>query len=794
MRKSFRRLDPDLAAVLALLFCGLIAYSNSFFGAFHYDDIRTIVENDAIQNLADLRGIYSYCEERFLTYLTLAINFRISKFDTTSYHIFNFFIHYFAAFFLYFLFVETYKTPILKEADLALPKRAAAFLVAGIFLLHPLQTQAVTYVIQRAESMAGMFYLGCLFFYVRARLARSRYAEYGYYLLAILSALCAASSKETAVTLPAMIVCYEILFFQTSIKDLLRNKVILLSIIPACLIVGYKSGNLVQKDFFYDPGIPFTRKEYLLTQFSVLVTYLRLFFWPTGQNLDWDYPLSTSLFSPEVIYSLLILIGLLVIAFLAHRKFRLLALGVVAFFIVLAPTSSIIPIRDPIYEHRMYLAVAFLSMGCVQVLLSGLSDLGEIQSQRSRVAVLALATIAFSVLSALTYSRNEVWVSELSLWRDAVQKSPNKARPHNNYGRALYLLGRRMTEEAKKEFEIANRLSPGWAVPYHNLAIASFEDGDYQTALALDRKAIAIFPKYREALHQLGRTCIELENWHDARKNLERLIRISKRSKYLRAHVDLLEVYLKLELRDRAVQLVESMEKMPGDLSQLDYHLGMAFYKLEDLPKAKHYFKKQLASKAKRIPCFLMLGQIYYLGENYDMAEMTFRQALEEQPWSGQAHFNLALILKKEGSYQESRTHFQKALAVNSFAIAPAIHLIGLYSRPGDSAERIEYIRKLLGLKRYSEEFKFLEANKDRELIEVLSAYTGRFLTEDSSPASQRAHAAIATLTADFHAAVKRYEGYLVTVADQRERGRVEREISRLQGIMNGREPLLTPA
>ena len=212
MQKICRRVDPDLVSILALLAFGLVAYSNSFTAAFQYDDLLHVLRNEALVDLTDVSRIYQYCPERFLTYLTLAINYRISKFDPISYHTFNFFIHYIAAVLLYFLFVEIWETPALKGLELRFSKRLGGFFAAGIFLLHPLQTEAVTYVIQRAESMAGMFYLATLLFYVKARRAQTRHRLFGYSLGAGFTAVCAAFSKEIAVTLPVMIVVFELFF------------------------------------------------------------------------------------------------------------------------------------------------------------------------------------------------------------------------------------------------------------------------------------------------------------------------------------------------------------------------------------------------------------------------------------------------------------------------------------------------------------------------------------------------------------------------------------------------------
>jgi tetratricopeptide (TPR) repeat protein len=793
MQKDFRRIDPDLILVLTLLVFGLVAYSNSFTAAFQYDDFLHILRNEALVDLTDLSRIFHYCKGRFLTYLTLAINYRISKFDPTSYHTFNFFIHYFAAIFLYFLFLEVWKTPAMQGLELKPANRAGAFLAAGIFFLHPLQTESVTYVIQRAESMAGMFYLATLLFYVKARRAETRDALFGHSILAGIAALCAAFSKETAVTLPVMIVVFEIFFFNTSIKDLLRKKLFLFILAPAAIILALQLKNLIQTDFFLDPGpggMAFTRKQYLLTQFSVLLTYLRLFFWPAGQNIDWDYPLATNFYAFKTVSSFLFLLVMLVLAFLAYRRVRLISLGIIAFFITLAPTSSIIPLRDVIFEHRMYLAVAFLAMGCVHAHSCGLEGIRKISRRGHAVGIFVSIILLLPLLSGLTYARNEVWLSELSLWADAVQKSPNKARAHNNYGRGLYALKNRVNEKAKREFETAIQLSPGWAIPYHNRAVCYFQEGDYDQAIALDLEAIKRKSDYKDALYQLGRSYSKLNQWDKARVYLERLTGMSPGSRYVGVYLDLLEVYLELGLEDNALDVASKMRQLPDGVMPLDYYRGLAFYKLNQMETAKSYFVKQTEQEAKRLPSYLMLGEIHYQEKEYQQAEIAFRKALEQYKWSAHAHYNLAIILEHRGRFHESSEHLEKVLAVDPFSIDTSVRLISIYNRLGYVEKQAERLRKLLGLKPSSVEYGYIEASQSQDLDRTLRGYQETFLSNDTSPLSLKAMAIIATLRKDYEEALALYKRYLQTIQAKGEIKKITSEVDRLEELLQGRESL----
>jgi tetratricopeptide (TPR) repeat protein len=787
-------ISSDLTYLLSLLALGLIAYENSFFASFYLDDLRHILQNEAIVDLSNIGAILSYGRESFLPFLTLAINYEIGGLNPLSYHIFNFFIHYTAAIFLYFLCVETWNTPAVQDVSPRFSKQLAGLVTAGIFLLHPLQTEAVTYVIQRTESMAGMFYLATLYFYVRARLAGKRHIALGYFLLAGGGALGAAFSKATSVTLPAMIVTYELFLFNTSIKDLFRKKIVLLFLVPVAIILFFKLAPLIRKDFFYDPRIAYTRKQYFLTQLSVLLTYIRLYFWPVNQNIDWDYPVAGHFFALKTISSFLLLTALIVLAVLAYKRYRLVSLGIAAFFITLAPTSSIIPLHDVIFEHRMYMAVAFLAMGCVQVLIWTLEKVREVSLRGHYLAVATSMVALLLGLTTITHERNEVWVSSLSLWKDAVEKSPNKARPHNNYGTALYKLGMTMSEAAKREFEVANKISPEWEVPWHNLALAYFEEGDYQRAIEFDLEAIKIRQNFKPALYQLGRSYKELEQWDEARVYLERLIKLNRGFNYLSAYVELLTIYQEMGLQNKALKLAEKMTQLPDEFPLVDFHRGMAFYELNNFAGAKLYFTSEKERKLARTPSLLMLGQIHYLEKDYEQAAEMFNKILEENYSSPEANYNLAIILEKDMRFREALVHLESARAVDPFSLDISLQLIKCYGYLGYSEKRLELVSKVLGVRPDSEEFSFLQANMGQGLDRMLPGYAEKFLGGNPSPGSARGLAAIATLGEDYRDAIKWYERYVASLDDQEEIQRIRKEVLRLNSILQGKGPLRTPA
>jgi tetratricopeptide (TPR) repeat protein len=473
---------------------------------------------------------------------------------------------------------------------------------------------------------------------------------------------------------------------------------------------------------------------------------------------------------------------------------RLVSLGIIAFFITLAPTSSIIPLRDVIFEHRMYLAVAFLAMASVQLCFHGLARIGERSPRRQSMVFYALIIVLFPLFSGLTHARNRVWLNEVSLWEDAVEKSPNKARVHKNYGKGLLTVGYGSSEKAKREFEAAIRLAPAWAAPYHDLGVCYWQEEDYQRAVTLGLEAIQRQPKYKDGLYLLGTSYKKLHQWDKAREYLERLIGMSPGSKYIGAYLDLLEVYLELGLEDSALDVAGKVRQLPDGVMPLDYYRGLAFYKLNQMETAKSYFLKQTEQESGRLKAYIMLGQICYREGDYERTEMMFRKAVEEHEWSVHANYNLAIILEHSGRFNEASEHLEKVLAVDPFSIDTPVRLVSLYNRLGYTEKQAERLRKLLGLKPSSVEYGYIEASQSQDLERTLRGYEERFLSSDTSPPSLKAMAIIATLGKDYEKALALYKRYLQTRQEKSEIKKITREVDRLEELLRGRESLRTLA
>ncbi|MBI3611208.1 MAG: tetratricopeptide repeat protein [Nitrospirae bacterium] len=569
-------LSHPLAILLLLAILVILVYSNTFSASFHFDDGRNIVNNPQIRNLSnflDLSGT------RYIGFLSFALNYHFGGLSVFGYHLVNLAIHILNGFLVYLLVVLLFKA--VQGSD---PLPAASWIplaTALLFIAHPLQTQAVTYIVQRFASLSALFYLLSVVCHLKWRLTPSQLENQNlklktfntpWYALALLSTVLAMKTKENSFTLPLMLFLIEAVFFQpmtarrwaTLIPFLATLLIIPFSRVDA---VGEAEGGLAQET------VEISRESYLLTQFRVMVTYIRLLFLPIHQNLDYDYPIYHSLLELPVFFSFLFLLSFLVLAvfLLFNSKFKttrlsssksqysqLIAFGLLWFFLTLSVESSIIPIRDVIFEHRVYLpSVGFF--------LAAVLTAGAIFDRWSMKRVgkgIALAVVLLS-LSTATYQRNAVWKDKVSLWKDVVRKSPNKARAHYYLAGAYQHAGR--MHEAVQEYAVAINLRPEYAEAYYNAGAVYKELGSLEEALRAYQKAVLLLPRSAEVHNNLGNVLLSLKRLEEAAWEYQIALRI--KPDFAGAYYNLGIVYKDLGRIEEAIRAFQEALNLQPDFS-----------------------------------------------------------------------------------------------------------------------------------------------------------------------------------------------------------------------------------
>ena len=510
-----------LAIILVL---GTVIYSNSFDCTFHFDDIISIVNNDAIKDVSDINTIWKSNSRRFIAYLSLAINHHFGALNVWGYHFFNLMIHLTTSLLVYWLMFITLKTPNVKSLIPVKDHQWIALVVALIFVSHPLATQSVTYIIQRMASMVTLFYLFAIILYLKGRLNQgSTSLSIGYFITALIAAIFALFTKENAFTIPLVILLVEISLFKRDkiVVNFSKPRIILGCIVFLSFLLLLFSR--VSSSFFQTIPPSFghtytvTPWNYLLTQFSVIAKYIQLLCFPFNLNFDYDYAISNSLIEPRTFLSLGFLSALVGLSIYLFKKEKLISFGIMWFFITISIESSFIPLADLIFEHRTYLP----SVGFFMILTVGIYQL---MWQKNKKIALGFIFLIIGINSFATYQRNKVWKNEGTLWNDVIAKSPNKARPY--LCRGNYYKNLKRNREALSDFTKSISLNPAYIEPYNNKGTTLYNEGFLTEALSYLNYAIENSPDYTEAYINKGIVLATQKKYSKALENFNRAIEI----------------------------------------------------------------------------------------------------------------------------------------------------------------------------------------------------------------------------------------------------------------------------
>jgi len=538
LTRAAPRWARGVAAPALLTALAAAAWANSLSAPFIFDDRPAILGNPHIRQLWPLSRALSAPPRSILggrpvPGLTLAINYALGELDVRGYHAFNLALHVLSALILLGIVRRT----LARSARLVSAARPLALVTAAIWLVHPLQTDAVTYVTQRTELLMGLFYLLTLYAAIRAG-----EGSWPWQTASVVSCALGMASKEVMITAPLMVMLYDRVFLYPSLAEARRRRwplyaglmttwavlaTLLMLSPPHHLLVLIPGGHASVLERGMTPW------EYLRTQVGVIARYLGLALWP--HPLCLDHGLWVARTAGEVLPGALVVAGLVGGTAWALRRHPGTGFLGAWFLVVLAPTSSVVPVvTEVMAERRMHLPLAAVAVAAV---LGGYAAVGALVRSDSRRAALrvSLALAVIATLTALTARRNVDYGSEVSIWSDAAEKRPWNPRAHNNLGNALLRAGD--LDGAFAQYAEAIRLEPDYAEAHYNLGNAFLRKGRPTDAAASYAAALRIDPELAPAHYNLGNVQLAEGRFEEAIAHFSEVLRIDPDFEYARTNL-----------------------------------------------------------------------------------------------------------------------------------------------------------------------------------------------------------------------------------------------------------------
>ena len=731
MRTSIIRRPVFHLLLISVL--GFLVYSNTFNVPFQFDDREYIIDHPAVRDFGyflepsrignlDISPDMKRClSARYVAYLSFWANYRFGGLDVTGYHAVNLVIHIINALLVYYIVTLTFMTPSLRGSSLKAHPGFVALFSGLLFVCHPVQTMAVTYILQRWASLVALFYLLSIVLYMKWRIGMMQGPQHNKksyihsvscisYILSLLFCVLAMKTKEIAFTLPLMIALVEFLFFsipQSKVGIKRGRRVLyLIPFFIMMMIIPFTYMNMIGDSGDLSAVLSGTtrlhvdhgRIDYLLTQFKVISTYIRLIFMPVHQGIYYDNMVYHSLAELPVILSFMFLMSTLSFGgYLLYRsriKRNILlvpAFGIFWFFLALSVESSVIPIMDVINEYRVYLpsAGAFMAIATGVVILAAGSRLAQ------KLAVCG-AVVAVLALSGATYSRNTAWQSEISLWEDAVRKAPNSSFGHYYLGKSYEAEGNieksidayktsirlnpeaiwahnklatvyfinSMFDKAIEHYKLSLELDPKDVVGYINLGKAYMEEGLIKKADEQFRTALKVDPDNAALYSDIGNAYLQGGYADKALEHFETALRLNPENEAI-AHNNLGAVYQSKGLFDKAVEHYRLAAELEPRNPASYFNLGTAYQSMGLLDNAIQLYQIALKVDPNYSEAHGNLGVAYQSKGMIDKAIEHYRAALVLNPKHALVHFNLGLVYFQQGNTEKAREEFKAALRID---------------------------------------------------------------------------------------------------------------------------------
>jgi tetratricopeptide (TPR) repeat protein len=630
-----------LFAVASLSVILFSIYGNSFDCSWHFDDEQNITDNPRL-HMTQIsweqvqRALFSDRNDPNTLYrpaacLSFALNHYFGGLDVFGYHLVNILIHLVTSIFLFLAIFHTLNLPSLQSRYTA-PAYPIALVATILWAINPIHAQAITYLVQRMASLAGMFYIMSLYFYIKARTVQKTLSKAFFFAACTFAFAMAVGSKENAVILPLSLFLYEITLIQKgSIFYIKKNLGWLLIIFGVILLFSfpYLYNNFSHLLDSYE-NRPFTLTQRLLSEPRIIVFYLSLLFYPVPNRLSIVHPfqISTSLLHPlSTLFSIIFILVVVAYAIYLAKKRPLFSFCLLFFLLNHIIESTVLPL-ELVFEHRNYIPSMFLFIP----ISIGFYNLMEIYSGRRVMGHVISGSMVLLIigLGHATYMRNFVWKNEKSLWTDAVEKAPDQFRPHQNLGRYYQDHGFRkmaMSEYQKAlESQEANRKDENF-VTYYNLGKIYSDLKSYENARHFYEKALKMNPLFPPLYNNLAALFDRVGEFESARECLLKAIRLYPDG--IEANCNLGLAYLREGQSEKAIYHLEKVLDQGQLRVRVLSYLGIAYKQQNQLGRAFVYFRDAEKENPNNITVLLHLAEIFYKKGDSKKAEEKVDKAID---------------------------------------------------------------------------------------------------------------------------------------------------------------------
>ena len=649
--QEYTKKKTILFSVILIMILGFAAYGNSLNNPFFWDDDFLITKNEYIKDWKHLPQIFSkdigaginkrYSYYRPLLITSYLIDHSLWKFDVRGYHLTNILLHACAALGVYWLVNIISKNNLL------------ALLTGSFFVVHPVHTEAVTYLSGRADPLALLFMLLCFVFYLKSVSAR----QLNSYILMILSYALALLSRENSLILPALILAYHYSF-----KKKVRAQEFLSLLVLSGIYIFLRTSVL---NISGAPNVnASTLGQRLPGSFAALTTYLRLLIVPFHLHMEYG----NSLFpygNPKAILGAIIICAVLIYALKRRNQRGLMFFSVSWFLIALLPVSNLYPINAYMAEHWLYLP----SIGFFLIVAKTI-NIGATLPRRQaggRLPLLKILTIIFAICllafySCLTVKQNVLWRDPLSFFERTLKYSPDNARVHYNLSNAYKTKNR--LGNAIAGYQKAVEIDPDYAEAHNNLGTVYAAINKNEEAVASYRRAVTIDAGFAEAHNNLGAVYAAMHKNEEAIASYKKAIGID--GDFAGAYINLGVIYRSMNNNDDAIAYYrKALEINPGH-AEAYFNLGNIYAPLNRTAEAVDAYRKAIEHKADFAKAYLNLGNVYKASGHMNSARSSYKRAIDIDPNYALAHNYLAIIYFQEKDYPLAVMHCEKAKELGS--------------------------------------------------------------------------------------------------------------------------------